>query len=303
LYKKINLRYKWSDFRNDYWLNPEKINKNILKNENLRKILNYFENKYKIICEYFINNEKFLMEFLFEKYLFIIFILIEFNMIIKIFEVNKNKFNEQEEFFFVEKNKNNAKYEFASVDLKKFKFKEIFETENEEKNTERLNLLKTFRINLLNLKIKETLENIFKKMINIKKNLFMKDGFYFIKNYIEYFKNSDYNELMQDFVKNNKKISQFYCEYIITMQIYLSSNNYKNNNNFKIINKMFEISAIDDGEHKDRFLFFSCIGGMFKFYQQSNKKNKKNEKNIFEEYQYEPFLVAYPNILLNYLKH
>ena len=303
LYKKINLRYKWSDFRNDYWLNPEKINKNILKNENLRKILNYFENKYKIICEYFINNEKFLMEFLFEKYLFIIFILIEFNMIIKIFDVNKTKFNEQEEFFFVEKNKNNAKYEFASVDLKKFKFKEIFETENEEKNTERLNLLKTFRINLLDLKIKETLENIFKKMINIKKNLFMKDGFYFIKNYIEYFKNSDYNELMQDFVKNNKKISQFYCEYIITMQIYLSSNNYKNNNKFKIINKMFEISAIDDGEHKNRFLFFSCIGGMFKFYQQSVRKNKKNEKNIFEEYQYEPFLVAYPNILLNHLKH
>ncbi len=303
LYRKINLRYKWSDFRNDYWLNPEKINKNILKNENLRKILNYFENKYKIICEYFINNEKFLMEFLFEKYLFIIFILIEFNMIIKIFDVNKTKFNEQEEFFFVEKNKENVKYEFASVDLKKFKFKEIFETENEEKNTERLNLLKTFRINLLNLKIKENLENIFKKLVNIKKNLFMKDGFYFIKNYIEYFKNSDYNELMQDFVKNNKKISQFYCEYIITMQIYLSSNNYKNNNNFKIINKMFEISAIDDGEHKNKFLFFSCIGGMFKFYQQSNKKNKKNEKNIFKEYQYEPFLVAYPNILLNHLKH
>ena len=300
LYRKINLRYKWSDFRNDYWINPEKINKNVLKNDNLRKILNYFENKYKIICEYFINNENFLMEFLFEKYLFIIFILIEFNMIINIFEVNKNKFNEQEEFFFVEKNKDNAKYEFASVDLKKFKFKEIFETEDEEKNTERLNLLKTFRINLLNLKIKENLENIFKKMVKIKKNLFMNDGFYFIKNYIEYFKNSDYNELMQDFVKNNKKISQFYCEYIITMQIYLSSNNYKNNNNFKIINSMFEITAVDDGEHKNKLLFFSCIGGMFKFYQQSVKKNKKN---IFEEYQYEPFLVAYPNILLNHSKY
>jgi hypothetical protein len=121
----------------------------------------------------------------------------------------------------------------------------------------------------------------------------MNEGFYFIKNYIEYFKNSDYNELMQDFVKNNKKISQFYCEYIITMQIYLSSNNYKNNNDFKIINSMFEISAVDDGEHKNKLLFFSCIGGMFKFYK----------KNIFEKYQYEPFLVAYPNILLNHSKY
>ena len=85
-------------------------------------------------------------------------------------------------------------------------------------------------------------------------------------------------KLMIDFVKNNKKISQFYCEYIITMQIYLSSDNYKNNNNFKIINKMFEISTIDDSEHKNKFLFFSCIGGMFKYYQSLAKKNKKTLK-------------------------
>ena len=314
LYRKNNLRYKWSDFRNDYWLNPEKINKNVLKNENLIEILDYFENKYKIICEYFIKNEDFLMEFLYEKYFFIIFILIEFNMIIKLFDVDKNNFNEQEEFFFLAKNKNNEKYDFASVDLNKFKFGEIFETEDKEKNTERLNLLKKFQKNLIDAKIKENLENLLKKFLQFEEiseyKLLNKSPINFVKNYINYFKNCDFNNLMQDFIKNNKKISQFYCEFIITMQIYLSPNNFKNNNNFEIINKMFQkdnennilISVVDNNQ-KNKFLFFSCIGGMFKFYQSSAKKMKKNVKNLFQKFQYEPFLVAYPNILINNLKY
>ena len=312
LYRKNNLRYKWSDFRNDYWLNPEKINKNVLKNENLIEILDYFENKYKIICDYFIKNEDFLMEFLNEKYFFIIFILIEFNMIIKLFDVDKNNFNEQEEFFFLAKNKKNEKYDFASVDLNKFKFGEIFETEDKEKNTERLNLLKKFQKNLIDAKIKENLENLLKKFLQFEEiseyKLLNKSPINFVINYINYFKNCDFNNLMQDFIKNNKKISQFYCEFIITMQIYLSPNNFKNNNNFEIINKMFQkdnennilISVVDNNQ-KNKFLFFSCIGGMFKFYQSSAKKMKKNVKNLFQKFQYEPFLVAYPNILINNL--
>ena len=311
LYRKNNLRYKWKDFRDDYWLNPEQIKKNVLKNQNLRQILNYFENKFKIIYEYFSNNENFLMEFLFEKYLFMIFILFEFNMIIKLFDVNKNKFNKQEELFFVEiKNKDNIKYEFASIDLNNFEFKEIYETEDKEKNKERIDYLKNFKNNLINQK--ENLENLFKKMLTFKelseyKNLLNKNGFYFVKNYIECFKNSDYNNLMQDFIKNNKKISQYYCEYIITMQIYLSSKCCKNNNNFKLINNMFETEdlaiSVVDNDKKNKFLFFSCIGGMFNYYQSSAKKNKKNIKSIFQKYQYEPFLFAYPNILINNLKY
>ena len=313
LYRKNNLRYKWKDFRDDYWLNPENIKKNVLKNQNLRQILNYFENKYKIIYEYFINNQNFLMEFLFEKYLFMIFILFEFNMIIKLFDVNKNKFNKQEELFFVEiKNKDNIKYEFASIDLNNFEFKEIYETEDKEKNKERIDYLKNFKNNLINQKIKENLENLFKKMLTFEelseyKNLLNKNGFDFVKNYIECFKNSDYNNLMQDFIKNNKKISQYYCEYIITMQIYLSSKCCKNNNNFKLINNMFETEdlaiSVVDNDKKNKFLFFSCIGGMFNYYQSSAKKNKKNIKNIFQKYQYEPFIYAYPNILINNLKY
>ena len=307
LYRKNNLRYKWKDFRDDYWLNPDQIKKNVLKNQNLRQILNYFENKYKIIYEYFINNENFLMEFLFEKYLFMIFILFEFNMIIKLFDVNKNKFNEQEEFFFVETNKNNSKYEFASIDFNCFKFDEIFDIDDKEKNTERLKLLENFRNQIINQKIKEKLNNLLKQLIkeNNNNNLLNKNGFDFVKKFIEYFKFSDFNNLLQNFIQNNKKISQFYCEYVITMQIYLSSNNYKNNNNFKIINSMFEtenlvISTIEN-EKKNKFLFFSCIGGMFKFYQSLTDKNKKSINNIFEEYQFEPFLFAYPNILVNNL--
>jgi hypothetical protein len=254
------------------------------------------------------------MEFLNEKYFFIIFILIEFNMIIKLFDVDKSEFNEQEEFFFLAKNKKNEKYDFASADLNKFKFGEIFVTEDKEKNTERLNLLKKFQKNLIDAKIKENLENLLKKFLQFEEiseyKLLNKSPINFVINYINYFKNCDFNNLMQDFIKNNKKISQFYCEFIITMQIYLSPNNFKNNNNFEIINKMFQkdnennilISVVDNNQ-KNKFLFFSCIGGIFKFYQSSAKKMKKNVKNLFQKFQYEPFLVAYPNILLNHLKH
>ena len=197
-------------------------------------------------------------------------------MIINLFDENKNKFNEQEEFFFLEKNKNNQKYEFASVELYKFKFSEIYETENNEKNIERLNFLRNFKNNLINQGIKEKLENLFKSLINFEdlsnyKNLLNKNPFDFIENYIELFQFSDYNNLLQNFIINNKKISQYYCEYVIIMQIFLSSHNFKNNNNFTIINNMFEseklaISLLEN-DKKKKFLFFSCIGGMFKFYQ------------------------------------
>ena len=311
LYRKCYLRYKWSDFRNDYWLYPEKINKNVLKNRNLKEILDYFEKKYEIIYQYFIDNKNFIMEFLFEKYLFVIFILIEFNMIINLFDENKNNFNEQEEFFFLEKNKNNQKYEFASVELNKFKFSEIFETENNEKNIERLNFLNNFKNNLINQNIKEKLENLFKSLLTFEelsnyKNLLNKNKFDFVENYIDCFQISDYYNLLKNFIINNKKISQYYCEYVIIMQIYLSSHNFKNNNDFTVINNMFEseklaISLLEN-DKKKKFLFFSCIGGMFKFYQSSAKKNKKKIKNIFYKYQYEDYLKAYPNILVNNLK-
>ena len=88
---------------------------------------------------------------------------------------------------------------------------------------------------------------------------------------------------------------------MITIQIYLSSETFKNNNNLEIIEKIFEENIFMSTIKKNKQLFFSCLGGIFRYYHFNATKYKHITKTIYNNYDYESFLIAYPNIIENHL--
>jgi len=90
---------------------------------------------------------------------------------------------------------------------------------------------------------------------------------------------------------------------VITIQIYLSTETFKNNNNLNIIEKILDENIFLSIIKKNKQIFFSCLGGIFRYYQFYAFKHKHIIKNIYNKYDYEPFLFTYPNIIENHLKY
>jgi hypothetical protein len=54
------------------------------------------------------------------------------------------------------------------------------------------------------------------------------------------------------------------------------------------------VSALPTGND---IRFFSCLGGIFRFYQNYSKKHKINISNVYYNNNYEPYLKCYLDIL------
>ena len=303
--RRNNIRYRWNNFKDDPWINPNRI-EHVLNNNNLKIIVNYYEEKFKAITTYYNNYlaSYFSVDCIVENFLFVLLNYIEFKMILGIFDDEKNDFSEQEEILFIESNINDTnEYNFASLNLNKYKIWEIFETKEEEKNNERKAILKTFKSNLKKyeinlkhileyyLKIKEIRDEDFLKMLK-------KNPFNFINLYLKMF-----NEINWDYFSNffdEPKMKKIFYEFLISVKIYLSRDNLKNFNNLKEIlnilsvnDNFLKISVLDS---QNKINFFSCLGGLFRFFQNYSEKHKINISSKFDNYN------NYENYLINYLK-
>ena len=304
--RRNNIRYRWGNFKDDHWINPDKI-EHVLNNKNLIKIVDYYSEKFKIITEYH-NSYKtsvFFPELLFENFLLILLNYIEFKMILGIFDGEKCEFSEQEEILFIDSNINTNEYNFAFLNLNKFKIEEIFDVK--EKNEERKEILNKFKANL---KIYEkNLEDILKEYLKIDMikdekedflNMFKKNSFNFINLYLKMFNELDWDNFLG--FLSHPKTKKIFLEFLISIKIYLSKDNLKNFNNLKEISyilnpeeKTLKISLLEPQNTK---IFFSCLGGLFRFFQNYSKEYKININSIFDKNNnYKNYLINYPTLI------
>ena len=112
-----------------------------------------------------------------------------------------------------------------------------------------------------------------------------------------------FNEINWDYFSNffdEPKMKKIFYEFLISVKIYLSRDNLKNFNNLKEIlnilsinDNFLKISVLDS---QNKINFFSCLGGLFRFFQNYSEKHKINISSKFDNYN------NYENYLINYLK-
>ena len=86
-----------------------------------------------------------------------------------------------------------------------------------------------------------------------------------------------------------------------------SSDNIRNINNFDLINKFFEskneicISTVFYKEEKEKYLFVSFLGGMFRYYfnQLNNEENESESESIIKksEQAFDGLIQFYPSLM------
>ena len=278
-----------------------------MNNKNLIKIVDYYNEKFKILTEYhnIYKASVFYPELLVENFLLILLNYIEFKMILGIFDGEKCEFSEQEEILFIDSNINTNEYNFAFLNLNKFKIEEIFDVK--EKNEERKEILNKFKANL---KIYEkNLEDILQEYLKIDMikdekedflNMFKKNSFNFINLYLKMFNELDWDNFLG--FLSDPKMKKIFLEFLISIKIYLSKDNLKNFNNLKEISyilnpeeKTLKISLLEPQNTK---IFFSCLGGLFRFFQNYSKEYKININSIFDKNNnYKNYLINYPTLI------
>ena len=111
---------------------------------------------------------------------------------------------------------------------------------------------------------------------------------------------------IKDLKKSNQKltIAEFLSEYIIFMKAFMTDNN-KNINNFNLINKFFNseeqiyITTVLMKEEKEKYLFVSLLGGMFRYYYNQINKEAFNiiENEKFMNYAFDGLIQFYPSLM------
>jgi hypothetical protein len=173
-------------------------------------------------------------------------------MISGIFKNNKKNFSNQEEITIFSFNSNsednNFNYDYVTINLGSIPdIQKVFNNQNNKIIIEFLNRLQNNRTSLIEL-IKN-INNI------IKKNNFKKSSMVFLEEFImNIHKTQDIMTYFQEIFTNGCKlfnekklslahkeflISEYICEYIISMKIFTSENIDKNLNRFDILNKFF----------------------------------------------------------------
>ena len=321
IYRNIEKRHSWNSFPLDSFLYSSLIDNNnsiLIDKSKLEIILTGLEYRFQFIVDYYNSidfSEKNSRTFLNEIGQFLTISFIELKTIRKIFDkcIRKdNNFSSEEEISFLQINKQ-SKYHFITYNLGSIsKNKKIFSEDTND-------LLIAFME-----KTKSLLSSIIKIIIKIKKidkNVCQlgENSNTFIKKLLDSFKKSNiqnyfYNLTQEgiqlfeirDLKKSNQKftIAEFLSEYIIFMKTFMTDNN-KNINNFNLINKFFNseeqiyITTILMKEEKEKYLFVSFLGGMFRYYyNQINKEGIKlieNEK--YMNYAFDGLIQFYPSLM------
>ncbi len=321
IYRNIEKRHSWNSFPLDSFLYSsfnDNNNSILINKANLDIILKGLEYRFQFIVDYYNSidfNEKNSRMFLNEIGRFLTVSFIELKTIRKIFDkcIKKdNNFSSEEEMSFLQINKQ-SKYDFITYNLGSInKNKKIFSEDTND-------LIITFME-----KTKSLLSSILKIIIKIKKidkNVCQlgENSKTFIKKLLESFKKSNiqnyfYNLTQEgiqlfeikDLKKSNQKltIAEFLSEYIIFMKAFMTDNN-KNINNFNLINKFFNseeqiyITTVLMKEEKEKYLFVSFLGGMFRYYYNQINKEAFNiiENEKFMNYAFDGLIQFYPSLM------
>ena len=321
IYRNIEKRHSWNSFPLDSFLYSsfnDNNNSILINKANLDIILKGLEYRFQFIVDYYNSidfNEKNSRIFLNEIGQFLTISFIELKTIRKIFDkcIKKdNNFSSEEELSFLQINKQ-SKYDFITYNLGSInKNKKIFSEDTND-------LIITFME-----KTKSLLSSILKIIIKIKKidkNVCQlgENSKTFIKKLLESFKKSNiqnyfYNLTQEgiqlfeikDLKKSNQKltIAEFLSEYIIFMKAFMTDNN-KNINNFNLINKFFNseeqiyITTVLMKEEKEKYLFVSFLGGMFRYYYNQINKEAFNiiENEKFMNYAFDGLIQFYPSLM------
>ena len=321
IYRNIEKRHSWNSFPLDSFLYSsfnDNNNSILINKANLDIILKGLEYRFQFIVDYYNSidfNEKNSRIFLNEIGQFLTISFIELKTIRKIFDkcIKKdNNFSSEEEMSFLQINKQ-SKYDFITYNLGSInKNKKIFSEDTND-------LIITFME-----KTKSLLSSILKIIIKIKKidkNVCQlgENSKTFIKKLLDSFKKSNiqnyfYNLTQEgiqlfeikDLKKSNQKltIAEFLSEYIIFMKAFMTDNN-KNINNFNLINKFFNseeqiyITTVLMKEEKEKYLFVSFLGGMFRYYYNQINKEAFNiiENEKYMNYAFDGLIQFYPSLM------
>ena len=324
-YKK---RYLFSSFASDGFCYEENNNDDLKLNDDILIIIfNILEIKYNMIIDYYKSKDFNLDEN--KKYIKIIFdylsiCLIEIDMISGIFKNNKKNFSNQEEitiFSFNSEDNNNFSYDYVTINLGSIPdIRKVFNNQNNKIIIEFLNKLQNNRSSLIDL-----IKNIYKI---IKTNNFKKSSMVFLEEFImNIHKTQDIMTYFQEIFTNGCKlfnekklslahkeflISEYICEYIISMKIFTSENINKNLNRFDILNKFFDkefnniyLSSVPVKKRENKYIYITFMGGMFKYYYQEilKKEENFNSKSIIKtsEETFAGLIGFYPSIM-KYIK-
>ena len=320
IYRNIEKRHSWNSFPLDSFLysSSNDNNNSILIDKNkLDIILKGLEYRLQFIVDYYNSidfNDKNSKIFLNEIGQFLTISFIELKTIRKVFDkfIRKdNNFSSEEEISFLQINKQ-SKYDFITYNLDSIKNNKIFSEDSNDLINEFMEKTKSLLSSLLKIiiKIKKIDKNVCQLTDNsitfIKKLLdsFTKNN---IQNYFYHLTQEGIQLFeIKDLKKSNQKltIAEFICEYIIFMKVFLIDNN-KNINNFNLINKFFNskdkiyITTVLMKEEKEKYLFVSFLGGMFRYYynQINNEgiKINENEKNM--NYAFDGLIQFYPSLM------
>ena len=319
IYRNIDKRYSWNSFPLDNFVYSISGNdKSELLNKNqLNIIINGLEYRFKFISEYYSsvdfndeNNKKFIKEI--GLFLMISFIELKTikNILTKLSE-KKNDFTKEEEISFVEIKKDST-YDFVTYNLGSIpKNKLIYRKDEDIKLDSFLNNIKIILKSILKICVK--IRKIDKQacILTENTNSFIKrllESFHQSKilNYFYHITQEGINYFDSKNTLSNQKltIAEFLCEYIIFMKAF-SSDNIRNINNFDLINKFFEskdeicISTVLCKEEKEKYLFVSFLGGMFRYYfnQLNNEENESESIVKKSEQAFDGLIQFYPSLM------
>jgi len=333
LYINIRKRKSWNNLIKHSFIstnntnNKERNNNNkndndndvLLNNKKLKIIFDYLETKYDLINNYYSEiiqlNKK--INYIEEIEIFLILTLFEQLIIIKLFDRDEKKhpftFLQEISFMTINSESKSTRFNlnFANPILKNIK---IINLSNNK-------LISDFIFSMKN-KIKKLKEISIKIHQITKSNLVKKNYHEFLQNFINCLKSSQFNQyffsLIPNFANKNKDdnrkiykqllIAEYICECILFVKEDLFESEkdsiaYDEKEYIKQFNNLFndekdnivEISAIKLKEEKTKYILFSFLGSLYKYYKNSLDINNdsflsnKNELDSLKRY--------YPNLL------
>jgi hypothetical protein len=320
-YKK---RYLFSSFGGDKFCYEENNNNEVKLNDDILIFMfDNIENRYNMIVDYYksidfnLNENQKYIQVLFD---FLQICLIEIDMISGIFLNNKKKFSNQEEITFIIFDSEQNNFDHMTINLGSIPdIQKIFNNKN---NPIIIDFLKKIQNN------RSAFFELVKKLNKILNyNSFQNKSMSFLEEKIMNIHNSNninyFNSIFSNAIDlfNEKKISlahkeflisEYFCEYLISMKIFTSENANKNLNRFDILNKLFikDFSNIylttiktktNENDNENKFIYISFMGGMFKYYYEELMKKQENfySKSLLtsSEETFNSLIGLYPSVM------
>ena len=313
LKKKKEKRYIYNNFQYDPFLDSlSNSDIPLLNITKLTTILNGLKFRFQSIFDFY-NSPSVDKNHNKEIEIILLITLKELEIIKKIFskcEQEKIDFNFDEEISFICLY-NDSTYQFTTFNLNSINDPKKIFSKNETKtmknflDTEVKNY-KELYLNLLNkinpnANVNLSNDELISEIINYNKNRKILDySYYLIEIGMEYNENKIF-----DTCAKYLEISEFIFEYIIFIKIFWKKNvNANNMNNFELVEKFFdsdekniELSSYLLQERKNKYVFISFIGGIFRDFFEKQEISQKIDFEKKDENYFDGIVQFYPNLM------